>query len=144
MGPLNEPSLSLSERSDWMLQVFYLPSLTPALENALLSICTARLGRQTPNQVLVHESLKLYTAGMAQIRRDILVKSKRDDEQSLAACLALLMYEVMECPAGTAEALRAHYNGSMKLLEMRGPGAHSSGLAHSTFQILRVHTVSIN
>jgi hypothetical protein len=35
-----------------------------------------------------------------------------------------------------------HYRGAMELLRMRGPVAHQSGLAHSVFQLLRLHSVS--
>ncbi|PKS08021.1 hypothetical protein jhhlp_006633 [Lomentospora prolificans] len=127
-------------RYNWLLQVLDLPSLSPALENALLAVCTAQLGRRADRTELVRQALKLYTEGMAQCRREILNPSTRKSEQTLAACMALLLYEIIECPGGTFMGYLAHYQGYMELLRMRGASAHTSGLAHSTFQVLRIHT----
>lgn len=132
---------TFGERNDWMSHVINLPSLTPSLEHALLAVCMARLGRHAALPTLVHESLKLYTKGLLEIRRDISNTSEARGEQSLAACLALLLYEITECPGGTPDGYMAHYRGTMKLLQVRGAGAHTSGLAHSVFQILRMHAV---
>ncbi|KAH8198849.1 hypothetical protein TruAng_006957 [Truncatella angustata] len=52
-----------------------------------------------------------------------------------------MLYEISECPGGTPDAYSAHYNGTMKLIELRGPEAHKTGLAHSVFQSLRVHNM---
>lgn len=130
------------ERNDWILHVINLPTLTPALEDALLAVCSARLGRHALRPGLVHESLNLYARGLSEVRRDILDTSMRKNDQSLAACLALLLYEIAECPGGTSNGYAAHYQGTMELLLIRGAGAHTSGLAHSVFRILRMHTVS--
>lgn len=133
---------SVGERTDWMSHVIDLPTLTPALEDALLAVCMARLGRHTARPALVHESLKLYTKGLLEMRQNIPDASRGTGEQNLAACLALLLYEIIECPGGTPDGYMAHYRGTMKLLQMRGARAHTSGLAHSVFQILRMHAVS--
>lgn len=133
---------TFGDRYDWPMHILHLPSLAPALENALLAICTARLGRHAARPALVQQSLELYTKGVAQARRDILDRSMRGSEQSLAACLSLLLYEAIECPAGTMDGYQAHYRGCLELLQMRGARAHASGLAHATLQILRLHTVS--
>jgi hypothetical protein len=133
--------LTFGERNDWMVQVVNLPSLTPALEDALLAVCTARLGRLADRPALVRESLNLYTKSLSEMRLGIL-ESGRNNDQSVTACLALLLYEVTECPGGTTDGYVAHYDGTMQLVQMQGPGAFTSGLAHSVFQILRLHAVS--
>ncbi|KAK0733039.1 hypothetical protein B0T26DRAFT_3941 [Lasiosphaeria miniovina] len=132
-------SNALADRSDWVTQVISLPDLAPALEDTLLAVCTARLGRRS-HPTLIHESLRLYTKGLSGMRRDLARnRSAGWSEQSLATCLALLMYEVVECPGGTPDGYLSHYNATMHILHTRGASAHTSGLGHSVFQILRIH-----
>ncbi|KJZ75785.1 hypothetical protein HIM_04942 [Hirsutella minnesotensis 3608] len=133
------------DRYDWHLHILRLPSLTPALENALLALCTARLGRQGSRPGLGQKSLQLYTKGVALVRRDVLNASAQTavDEQSLAACLSLLLYEAVECPGGTMDGYQAHYRGCLELLRLRGAVSSTSALAHATLQILRLHTIHI-
>ncbi|KAK8026257.1 hypothetical protein PG990_004080 [Apiospora arundinis] len=124
---------TFGDRYDWSLQVLSLPSLTPALENALLAMSTARLGHHAGRPMLVRESLKLYTQSVAQVRRDILNDNLAPEvsEQSLAACLSLLSYEAIECPGKTMDGYQAHYRGCLELLQKRGAGSYASGLAHN-------------
>lgn len=132
-------------RYNWHMHILHLSSLSPALENSLLALCTARLGRHMDRPELVQQSLELYTKGVALVRRNIFYRSTRDiDEQSPAACLSLLLYEAIECPGSTIDGYQAHYRGCLGLLQMRGAVAHISGLAHATLQVLRLHTVSAN
>ncbi|KAM7203352.1 hypothetical protein V8F33_002343 [Rhypophila sp. PSN 637] len=133
--------IPFAQRNDLMLQVIGLPDLSPALENTLLAVYIARLGRQHRLPSLLHASLGLYTKGMSAMRREILHPSSQYGDQNLATSLALLLYEITECPGGTLEGYMAHYRGTMQLLKMRGAGAHASGIAHSAFHIFRLHTV---
>ena len=93
-NPPSDPQakLSYAEGNQWVLDVLGLPQLTPALEDSLFAVSIAVLGHRASRTDLMHESLKLYTKGLAALRRDILDPSKRDDAQSLAACLASLLY----------------------------------------------------
>ncbi|KAK4206546.1 hypothetical protein QBC37DRAFT_434778 [Rhypophila decipiens] len=133
--------IPFTQRNDLMLQVVSLPDLSPALENTLLAVYLARLGREHKLPSLVHASLGLYTRGMSAMRKEIRYPSSQYSDQNLAASLALLLYEITECPGGTLQGYMAHYRGTMQLLRMRGAGAHASGIAHSAFHILRLHTV---
>jgi hypothetical protein len=130
------------EQRNWLLLVLELPTLTPALENAVLALCTVRLGRYNDHKALVYESLSLYTSSLRELRLAVLNPTTRCDEQTIAACMALTTYEVLECPGRTVEGYTSHYNGTMKLVQLRGANAHNSGLARSVFQSLRRHSVS--
>jgi len=134
--------MPFAQRDGLLQQVLDLPNMAPALESTLLAVYLARVGRQHELPTIVHASLKLYTRGMSEMRRAILNKSSQASDQTLATCLALLMYEITECPGGTPDAYMAHYRGTMQLLKMRGAGAHASGIAHSVLHILRIHSVS--
>jgi hypothetical protein len=127
--------------SNWLLDVLRLPTLSPALENATLAVCTARLGKRDDRSVLVQQSLRLYTQGLRAFAREVGDVSRQKNEQTLAASMVMMMYEVSECPGGSPDGYQAHYDGTMKLLELRGPEAHQSGLAHSVLQSFRVHNV---
>ena len=133
---------SFGDRGDWMVRIMDLPELTPSLEDSLLAACTARLGRVMNHPALVHESQRLYAKGLSAMRRDINRKSTQANEQNLAACLALMLYEISECPGETPDGYMVHYQGAMELMRIRGPAAHQFGLAHSVFQLLRLHSVS--
>ncbi|KAK0653045.1 hypothetical protein B0T16DRAFT_455357 [Cercophora newfieldiana] len=135
---------SFGERGDWMVRILNLPEMTPSLEDSLLAACTARLGRQQNRPALVRESQKLYAKGLSAMRRDVNRNSTRANEQNLAACLALMLYEISECPGDSHDGYIIHYLGAMELLRIRGPSAHQSGLAHSVFQLLRLHGVFQN
>ncbi|KAB5582322.1 hypothetical protein GE09DRAFT_1074463, partial [Coniochaeta sp. 2T2.1] len=132
-------SLAYGEKSEWVLCILNLPDLAPALEDALLAISTAKLGQRTSRPDLLHESLRLYTKGLAQLHRNLQNPSKREDDQSLAACMVSLLYEVTVSPAGTYDGYMAHYRGTLELLRLRGASSHKSGLAHSVFRIMRMH-----
>jgi Fungal specific transcription factor domain len=141
LDAIDSTRLAVKQRH-WLLLVLDLPTLTPALEHAVLALCTARLGRYNDLQALIHESLSLYTSSLPELRRAFLDPVTRCNEQNIAACMALAMYEISECPGRMFEGYMSHYNGAMKLLRLRGADAHTSGLAHSLFQSLRRHSVS--
>ncbi|KAK9420262.1 hypothetical protein SUNI508_06531 [Seiridium unicorne] len=135
------PGTSFAGSNNWMLEILRLPALSPALENATLAVSAAKLGRRDQKPDLVHQSLGLYTQSLHEFSYEVGNVSSRRNEQTLAACMVMMMYEVSECPGGNPDGYQAHYAGTMRLLEMRGPEAHISGLAHSIFQSLRVHTM---
>lgn len=134
--------LVFGERQDWIRQIIDLPNLQPVLRDGVLAVCTARLGRHVSRPDLVYESRRLYTKTLSGMQRGLLDVSMRQNVEVLAASLALLLYEVTECPGKSTDGYRAHYLGMMNLLRLRGPVAHKSGLAHSVFQVLRLHAVS--
>jgi hypothetical protein len=129
-------------RDNWLLQIQSLPTLTAALENAILALSILQLGRCRRNETFVHESLSLYITSLRELRRAVLNPVTRFDEQNIAAGLALTMYEIRECPGKMIEGYNSHFSGAMKLVQMRGAHRYTSGLAHSVFQTLRRHSVS--
>ena len=134
--------LVVGKEKDWVQRVIELPNLTPALENAMLAFCTARLGRSSLRNDLVHQSLALYSQGLSEMRRNVCNKAVQSSDQTIASCLALLLYEVTECPGGTIDGYMAHHQAVMHMMEARGPAAHASGLSFRVFQSVRFHAVS--
>jgi hypothetical protein len=130
------------EYRSWLFQLPNISYITPALENAILAVCTAKLGRRVGDVALAHEGLSLYTRGLRELQRAVDTPHLRNDEQNIAACLALVMYEFAECPGRAVDGYLNHYHGAMRMLQLRGAEAHSEGLAHAVFQTMRMHSVS--
>lgn len=129
----------LNDHRKWLLRLPDIAVLTPAMEYAILALSTAALER---DGAFEGQSLKLYTRGLYELQKAIDNPKTRLDDQNLAACVLLGMFEFAECPGRTVSAYMRHYQGAMALLQLRGPEQHISGLAHDVFQVLRMHTVS--
>jgi hypothetical protein len=116
--------------------------MDPALENALLALCSAQVGHHTGKPGMVYESLNLYTTGLKGLREAVMKPSTRHNEQNVAAAVALLMYEMIQCPGRRWDGYKSHLEGAMHLLRLRGPESYRSELAFSVFRVIRTHSVS--
>lgn len=134
LGPVDE--------KPWLLLLPDLPVPTAALETSTLAIATAKLGRLNHDEVLVKESLRLYTKGLRELQLALWNPELMHKDETLAACMVLGMYELVECPAGDKTGYISHYNGCDRLVELRGPDAHREGLGHQLFLTFRVQGVS--
>lgn len=126
-----------------MVEIAGCPDISPVLEAALLTFCMARFGRMTEQPHLVSQSLPLYTECLGELRTALARPSTRLHDHTLAACMLLSLYEFYECPGNAVEAYRAHVDGAMHLMRLRGPTAHTEGLAQSLFVAIRLHVVSL-
>ena len=107
-----------------------------------MAICTAKLGRKSDNLSMVKESLNLYTQGLQQLQKALWDPSLMYKDETLGACMALALYEVIECPMESRRAYVTHQQGCAKLVQLRGAEAHSSGFGHQIFLSFRVQAVS--
>ena len=108
----------------------------------MMAVCTAKIGRRSDDQSLIHASLKLYTQGLQELQKALWDPQQMYADETLAACMALVMYEVFECPSSGRQAYLSHQQGCSRLVKLRGPKAHDSGLGHQVFISFRLHTVS--
>jgi hypothetical protein len=138
---LDRRSLSSNKRN-WLLEIQDAPILKPALESSILAVCLARLGRKHNNEAFMCEGLSMYTKGLSQLRQAVRDPRAQRDDETLATCLALIMFESNECPTRSIESCMAHYRGAMSLLFLRAPEAYTSGMAHCMFLQLRNISVS--
>lgn len=127
---------------NFFVQIPYLPNVGPALEYAVLAMCTSRVGRAEGGVDLVYRSRDLYTKALHEVQRAVLNPSTRLDDQTLCSCILLLMYEFVECPGQEVRGFEAHFLGAMQLLRLRGPEMHTGGWSHSLLFILRKSAVS--
>ncbi|EWG54129.1 hypothetical protein FVEG_12418 [Fusarium verticillioides 7600] len=130
----------LNDHRKWLLRLPDIASLTPAMEYTILALSTAALEQDGELGHGRGQSLKLYTRGLYELQKAIDDPKMRLDDQTLAACVLLGMFEFSECPGRTVSAYMRHYQGAMALLQLRGPEQHIGGLAHDVFQVLRMHT----
>lgn len=126
----------------WLLLLPGLPNPTRALEMSTLALCTAKLGRGGEDEVLVRSSLRLYTEGLYELQKALWDPNLMYKDETLAACMALAMYELFECPAETKYGYVSHHNGCAKLVQLRGAEAHTSGLGRQIFLTFRFQEVS--
>lgn len=110
---------------------------------SILALCTAKLGREREDDVLVRSSLRLYTEGLYELQKALWDPKLMYRDETLAACMALAYYELVECPAEAKYAYVTHHNGCSKLVQLRGADAHISGLGRQVFLTFRFQEVSI-
>jgi hypothetical protein len=123
-----------------------LPKLAPrtrVLELSSLAVCTAKLGRLYNDPMLVRESLRFYVQGLHELQKALRDATLTLKDETLAACMLLLLYEGIECPAKNLQGWISHVNGCSKLIELRGPEAHRSALGHELFLAFRLREASL-
>ena len=118
-----------------------LPRPTKALDISTMAFCMASLGRRNDDLVMLKNSLGLYVRGFHEVQRALWDPQLIYRDETLAACMALAIYEQFECPAANRRAHASHHDGIVKLIELRGAEAHSYGLAHQIFLAFRTHNI---
>jgi hypothetical protein len=84
----------------------------------------------------------MYVSGLELLQKALNSPRARLEDETLAACLTLSLYELSEATSGMKDAYVAHRKGAMMLLESRGPEACTTPLGHSLFLAIRAQTVS--
>lgn len=98
---LGSKSMDQNERGlagSWFEMLPTLPGMTTALEISALAISTASMGRANGDISMVHESRRLYTKGLRELQRALWSRSLMYKAETCAACVALVIYEIIECP----------------------------------------------
>jgi len=116
---------------------------SPALETAVSAFFAAHVGRIRDDKTLMAQSRTMYVASLERFQQALRNPRTRLTDETLAACMALTMYELSGCPGGAKNAYATHLQGAVALLQMRGPGACTSVLGHSLFLNIRYQSVRI-
>ncbi|KAK9242881.1 hypothetical protein V1506DRAFT_509025 [Lipomyces tetrasporus] len=93
-----DSELRMGRSGPWLVLLPQFLMRTKALETASLAISAAALGRVHNDTTLINESPKLYTQGLRELQNALWNPKLMYDDETLAACLSLSLYEVMECP----------------------------------------------
>lgn len=119
-----------------------LPTEVKALELSSAAVAASAIGRKFKDTALVKESHKLYVKGLEQLQKALRDRNLVRDDGTLAACMALSLYEAMECPSSGSGAYFSHCEGILALVQARGIEAHSWGAGHQLFLGVRIPGVS--
>ncbi|KIX10638.1 uncharacterized protein Z518_01722 [Rhinocladiella mackenziei CBS 650.93] len=125
----------------WLLRLPSMTHLTPALEVSTMALCLGKLGDVHQDQGLRRESLKLYYHGLRQLQKALWDLDLMFHDQTLATCIALASYEMSQCPGESRNGYISHAAGCEKLVQLRGPEAHTDGLGHQIFVLFRVQGI---
>ena len=128
----------------WLALVPEVSMPTKALEVSTMALCMVSLGRRNENPLLVQQSLGLYGQALHEMQKALWDPQLMRKDETLAACLSLSMYELLGCPDSNRRAYGCHQDGLAKLVELRGPGAHTSVFGHQLFLAFRTQNVGRN
>ncbi|PYH90490.1 C6 zinc finger domain protein [Aspergillus ellipticus CBS 707.79] len=132
------PTQWTSSPRSWISLLAELPTGVKALEIAGAAVAASAIGNRFQDAALKRHSLNLYTQGLQQLQSALWNRNLARDDGTLAACMALSLYEAMECPDAGSEGYFSHCRGLLALVEARGIQAHSSGAGHQLFLGVRI------
>jgi len=135
---------SRSTRS-WLPLLSELPTKADGelLELSGLALAASNLGRGTQNLYLMNLGLKCYTQGLRLLRRALRHPDLMKEDATLAACMTLNLYEIIECPGRGSDGYFGHCHGLLAMIQARGVSRHSSGAGHRLFLGIRIPGVSL-
>lgn len=128
--------------ANWILQLQDVEMRSPALQTSTAAFFAARVAQSNNDKNFAHQCRSMYVESLKQLQIAMACPRARLSDETLAACMALSLYELTGGEGATGSAYMAHMRGAMALLELRGPDASASPLGHSLFLDLRAHEVS--
>jgi hypothetical protein len=127
----------------WLSVMYSLPSRTRALETATHAVMLAKMGQDINDPSVTRESLKIYTHALQRLQLALWDPRLMYSDETLGACMMLAMYELIQCPSDSRTGYISHHRGISRLVQLRGPKAHSDGFGHSVFLVYRLMGVSV-
>ena len=124
-------------RSPWTLTLSAFAGSVHALNSGPLSCYTAWIGRQERDPFLLEASRRLYIEGLREVQEAVNDPKNSLRDETLGACLALIVYEAIECPDRSRSGYSFHVEGCSKLVKMRGASTYKAGVAHRLFCAFR-------
>ncbi|KIV96571.1 hypothetical protein PV10_00419 [Exophiala mesophila] len=133
--PREEGNLHIEHRS----QVSWLQAIDPSqeygasLDLAISALSLVSLGRKHGDVELRREGRASYGRALRQLQ-DILSQNRLlFEEQTLASCMALYTFELLEVSGEDTTGWVSHAEGIARLIQLRGPESHVVGLSHRLF-----------
>ncbi|KAK9427778.1 hypothetical protein V1505DRAFT_379044 [Lipomyces doorenjongii] len=128
----------------WMVQLpdlilrENLPTLKYAIHAASMVLC----GSLVHDKAIQMEACRWYVAGLESQRNELLRLKKVVSDGAICATMLLAFYESIR--STSSEAWMHHMCASSRLVELRGPEACETGLAHELFCALRLYMVYVS
>jgi len=107
---------------NWLLQLHDVVIHSPALDSTISAFFAAQVGRINNDVNLVHQGRSMYVDGLKHFQQAPTHPQDRPSDETLAACMALSMYELTECPPGTQSAYVTHQRGGADAAPAARPG----------------------
>lgn len=133
----------------WMSLVPSFVDNDPSLQFAYLALTSARIGHDSKDDNLVASSRSLYGRALRELQGALSHPRRRFTKETLTACSTLALYEIYtaqgfqrEPESLTQNAWLSHAAAVSRLLEARGPEAHTAGVEHEMFLHMR-HIIAI-
>ncbi|KFY92301.1 hypothetical protein V498_05053 [Pseudogymnoascus sp. VKM F-4517 (FW-2822)] len=105
-----------------------------SLTLAVTALSMVQLGKKNRNVELQNEGMAVYGQALGGIQA---ILSSSDDlvfeEQTLASCMALLVFEVLGASGLRIQGWISHIQGISRLFQLRGPRLHISESGHQLF-----------
>lgn len=120
------------------------PIVGVALNFVMSALSLAVVGRVRVDLVLSTEGARQYGKALWELQRALWDDNLKLQDQTLAACMTLVLYEVYECPATNLRGWITHAQGMSRLVEARGPKMHQNPLAHEMYKEYRYVTMMEN
>ncbi|CAG7932960.1 unnamed protein product [Penicillium olsonii] len=138
------PTHLLPDPQSWIPLLGDLSSRVEALEMSTAAIAASAIGRMFHDENLIKQGLTYYTRGLNQLQKALRNPDLMREDGTLAACMALSLYEALECPNPGSDGYFNHCHGLVALVKARGQYLHSSSVGHRLFLGVRVPGVSLN
>lgn len=125
----------------WIPTLQHFAATSTPLKASPLACCAAWLARSDSNPALIDFSRHLYSEGLREVRNALRAPDAILEDETLGACLALAVFEVIECPDKCRAAYEWHRRACVRLVQMRGAKAHRDRVGHELFLAIRLHGV---
>ena len=110
----------------WLSEIANQNEISPCLTWSIRALSISHVGRQTRDSGLTEGSRTLYGTALHFLDKAIQDPTARLSTDTLSATLLLSFYEALACTE--KEAWIRHAGGASKLICLRGPDRHRSGL----------------
>lgn len=127
---------------NWLTEIQGESIASKALETAVAACASVQIGQDRGDKQLISQGREIYQVSLQHMRTALASSELRSTDATLAACMALSLYELFANRTGEDCMYESHAKGAMALLQMRGPDSIQSPLAHSIFLGLRRQLVS--
>lgn len=141
------PSMSSASRTsnrDWTRVIRDRYTSDGPFKNAMLALTLSRIGQCSGNDSVTRTGSVRYNGCLREISRTIQVQKNTCSDELIASCLVLSLYEIMCNPASPGTSWQSHMRGIVSFMQLRGPQAFISGLAHDLFVGARLQVVSFS
>ncbi|KEF51725.1 uncharacterized protein A1O9_12360 [Exophiala aquamarina CBS 119918] len=104
-----------------------------SLDLAMSALSMVRLGRNCGNEQLHSEGVANYGRVLKDLQNILSSDSRALDEQTLASCMILSLFEATEVSGGNVYWWASHVEGVSRLLQLRGSKLHIDEPSHRLF-----------